>query len=300
MSEKEQKQTQAKDAALEKIATEEIDEVAIVEDVDNSDTEEALRQAEVKERITQLAKATKDNALSCAVLDFNIIKPYIQTMNVVLYCVAAGFLGFITGNVFLGFIAGFLLGTLYLGYTFAVSQKYETDALYQTLKLSPQSIVAGRYLFTLVFSVLVALGAILLASIGVHFSNSAEIFAVSAQTINTLVSLLMFYLTLVLIQLPTYFHLGFVKARLVGALPMFSTILIAVGLILSGADAGFESGLQLVINAMGQYPLIMLSYLTTLIVTLIISYLFSLSTYKSMIRQQGQSSSGDKETTENS
>lgn len=297
MSEKEQKQTSAEDIVeKENDDKAETEEISYVEDVD----EEALRQKEIKERITKLAKATDDSAVSCAILDFKIIQPYIQIINVVLYIVAAGFLGFTTGNVFLGFVAGFLLGTLYLGYSFAVSQKYETDALYQTLKLSSQSIVAGRYLFTLIFSLVVAVGAVLIASIGVHFSNNLEAIALSAQNTGVLLALIMFYLTLVLIQLPIYFYMGFVKARLVGALPMFATILIAVGLIWSGADTSFDSGLQLLTDTIAHYPVIILSYLVTLAITLIVSYLFSLSTYKGEISAPAKPSSDDEEPKENS
>jgi len=297
VSEKEQKQTSAEDIVeKENDDKAETEEISYVEDVD----EEALRQKEIKERITKLAKATDDSAVSCAILDFKIIQPYIQIINVVLYIVAAGFLGFTTGNVFLGFVAGFLLGTLYLGYSFAVSQKYETDALYQTLKLSSQSIVAGRYLFTLIFSLVVAVGAVLIASIGVHFSNNLEAIALSAQNTGVLLALIMFYLTLVLIQLPIYFYMGFVKARLVGALPMFATILIAVGLIWSGADTSFDSGLQLLTDTIAHYPVIILSYLVTLAITLIVSYLFSLSTYKGEISAPAKPSSDDEEPKENS
>lgn len=255
----------------------------LIETEDNSEAEEALRQAKVTERITELAAATKDTALSCAALDFKIMKPYIQPLNLLLYAAAAGFLSFTAGNVFFGFLAGFLLGTLYLSYPFAIRDKYETDKLFADAGLSPQSVVAGRYLFSLGFSLIVALASIVLASVGVQFARSLEpislVPGIAAGSHGVMTSLILLYLILILVQMPFYFRLGFVGARFIGLLPVGVTALVGAGLAWAGAGEVLL-GMHIILEAFAHNPWITVAYLVAAIFVGLLSYFASLSAYK--------------------
>lgn len=261
----------------------------LIEEESTSEADEALRQEKVRARIEELATATKDNALSCAALDFKIIKFYIQPLNLLLYAAASAFLSFTTGNVFFGFLAGFLLGTLYLSYPFAVRDKYTTDKLFAAAGLSPQSLVAGRYLFVLGFSIATALASILLASLGVLFARTlSPISLIPGMTTGAhgaMLSLLLLYLILILIQLPFYFRLGFTGARFVGLLPIIVTAFIAAGLVWVGSGEVIP-GLHIVLEVIAQSPWIVAVYFASFVIMGLASYLMSLNVYKKAYREQ--------------
>jgi hypothetical protein len=195
--------------------------------------EEALRVEEVRKRITKLAEETSDNPLSLAKLDFETLRPYIQTINVLMYLGAAGFLAFTTGSLILGALAGLLLGTLYIGYPFAIDEKYERRALYLRLGLRSSSLVLGRYLFSLLFTFVVAVTSAIFAFIGHHFSQAGMQLFPELGTADALLLVLFSYWIIMAIQLMLYFRYGFSKARLVGTLPMIAAI-VAVAYSLMG------------------------------------------------------------------
>ena len=262
---------------------EEIQRAELIEEESTSEADEARRQVKVKERIIELAAATKDSALSCAVLDLKMTKPYVQPLNLLLYGAAAASLSFFTGNVFFGFLAGFLLAMTYLSYPFAIREKYETDKLFADAGLSPRNLVAGRYIFTLGFSLAAALASILLASVGVLFTRSLEsISLVPGMTTGahgTMLSLVLLYLILALIQLPFYFRLGFVGARFIGLLPVATTAFIAAGLVWLGSGDVIP-GLRIVLESVAQSPWVVAAYFASLVIMGLASYLMSLATYR--------------------
>ena len=199
---------------------------------DDSATEEALRTAKVKERIVELAYATSDNPLSFAQLDFQTVKPYIQPVNVLLYIGAAGFLSFATGSLVLGTVAGLLLGTLYLGYPFAIDTKYNSHELYADTGISKTSMYVGRYLFSFVFSLVVALSSVFAARVGMHFTRSDLNPFPDLSILEGLGAMMLIYWSIMVIQLIFYFRFGYVKARLVGTLPLLAaTIIIGTALM---------------------------------------------------------------------
>ena len=201
---------------------------------DDSATEEALRSEKVKERIIELAEATSDNPLSFAQLDFQTVKPYIQPVNILLYVGAAGFLTFATGSLLLGAVAGLLLGTLYLGYPFAIDTKYKSHEIYANASISKANMFVGRYLFSFVFSLVVAASSILAARVGMHFTRSDLDPFPYLSIFEGLGAMMLIYWVIMIIQLAFYFRFGYVKARLVGTLPLLAATAI-IGSVLIGS-----------------------------------------------------------------
>ncbi|MCL2403646.1 MAG: ABC-2 transporter permease [Coriobacteriia bacterium] len=279
-AELDQQDTDTKDLSDEEIMAE------VEELEDDSEAQAALRFAEIKERITTLATASAKQGgspLDCALLDWAIIKPYIQPVNIVLYGGAAALLGFTMGNVFFGFLAGFLLGTLFLSYPFAVSGKYETDKLYKSLGMRPANVVMGRYLFSLGFAVAAALGALLFASLGVHFSRVAETVSFSAETAGAMLILAALFLTVIMIQLPIYFHVGFVRARYAGVLPLAAAFVLLVSLA-TVASGDLIIGTNRAIDFATENPWLGAASVGACIAVGIGSCLLSLATYKKQVQ----------------
>ena len=233
---------EAADSKHESGSLDNLDNVGLIEDASsNSASEDELRQAKIKERITALAEDTKDSAVSCAMLDFLIVRPYIGPMNIVLYIFAAGLLGFTMGNVLTGFLGGFLMGTLFLSYPFAISGKYNTPELYKSIPLSPAGIVAGRFIFSLGFATICAAGAVILAGLGASFTNSLNPIGLNTDSFGLLLVLIALFLAIVSIQLPLYFRYGFVRARYVGLIPLLTAFWLIVGLSWLGSGDGIAS-----------------------------------------------------------
>ena len=207
---------------------------AVEQAEDDSATEEALRTAEVKERIIELAGAASDNPLSFARLDFQTVKPYIQPVNILLYIGAAGFLTFATGSPLMGAVAGLLLGTLYLGYPFAIDAKYKSHEIYADAGISKSSMLVGRYLFSFVFSLVVALSSVFAARVGMHFTRSNLNPFPGLNIYEGLGAMMLIYWVIMVIQLAFYFRFGYVKARFVGTLPLLAATAI-IGSVLIGA-----------------------------------------------------------------
>ena len=201
---------------------------------DDSATEEALRTEKVKERIIELAEATSDNPLSFAQLDFQTVKPYIQPVNILLYVGAAGFLTFATGSLLLGAVAGLLLGTLYLGYPFAIDTKYSSHEIYTEAGISKVSMFVGRYLFSFIFSLVVAASSVVAARVGMHFTRSDLDPFPYLSIFEGLGAMMLIYWVIMVIQLAFYFRFGYVKARLVGTLPLLAATAI-IGSVLIGS-----------------------------------------------------------------
>jgi len=245
------------------------------------------RYAKVKGRITDEAKKASDNPLSAAALDWRILKPNVQTFSVILYAVAAGFLTFTTGNPYFGFVAGFLLGTLYVGYPFAISGKYDTPALFDSMKLSARSIVAGRYLFIVLLCIAVALSAAVFSYIGMYFSTAAEQFPMVMTwhgPIGLLLVLIAVFMSVTMIQLAFYFVLGYEKARYVGLLPLVVAAALLGGLYLIAGGDDLFGGLGIVFSYLRDNTWVIGAAWGSYLAIALLSYLISLTSYKKQLK----------------
>jgi len=252
--------------------------------IDNSESEEQLRQAKVLARIKELAAKADDNVVSCAKLDYQLTKPYIQILNIVLYVGATGFLSFTTGNALLGFIAGFLLGTLYLSYPFAIAEKYQTPKLLKSAQLSVSSVVGGRFLFSVAFSATVAACALIIASVGAHFSNAQQPILASSTTMGTFIVMLALYLILIMVQLAAYFRLGFTGARYAGLIPVGVTAMLVWLIFWLGDGEGVMPGLYLTISWIDQNYWFTIAAAIAFVIARITAQAVSLKAYEGQLK----------------
>jgi len=253
--------------------------------IDNSESEEELRREKVLARIKELANATDDNVVSCAKLDFQLVKPHIQILNIILYVGATGFLSFTTGNALLGFIAGFLLGTLYLSYPFAIAEKYQTSKVLKASGLSSSTVVGGRFLFSMIFSAAAAIGALAIASLGAHFSNAEQPILATSATMGTFIIMLALYLTLIMVQLAAYFKLGFTGARYAGLIPVGVTAMLVWLIFWLGGGEGVIPGLQVAMNWVDQNYWFVIAAAITFVVTRITAQTFSHKVYEQQLSE---------------
>ena len=85
-------------------------------------------------------------------LDFFTIKPYFTFKSILIYAVIAVFLSITSINIFSAVGFGLMMGTMFIGYPFAIGEKSNMDALYATLSVNRKTVVIGRYAFTLILN----------------------------------------------------------------------------------------------------------------------------------------------------
>jgi hypothetical protein len=155
-------------------------------------------------------------------LDFKTVKPYFKAKNLLIFASVAVFLSVVSGSVLMSIGIGFMLGTLFVSYPFAVGERSNIDALYRTLSISRGTVVRGRYLFVFVLNLLAVLGSFVCASIGLFVSKSAGAFQTGAggnDPTSLIISLTALLVIIQIVQLPLFFRLGYTKAKFMSIVP---------------------------------------------------------------------------------
>jgi len=154
-------------------------------------------------------------------LDFVTLKPYLTVKNLLIFGVCVIFLSGQRGMLETSFSIGFMLGTLFISYPFAVGEKSNLDALYATLSVDRKTVVLGRYIFLILLDICAVAFSFLFTTIGVFGARLANIFqgeSGSSLSLNMVMSAVL--LLIQTIQLPIYFKLGYTKARFLNILPL--------------------------------------------------------------------------------
>lgn len=155
-------------------------------------------------------------------LDYMTVKPYFKAVNLLIYGAIALFLSLTSGTITSGVGVGIMLCTLFLSYPFVVGEKHNMDALYITLSVSRNAVVAGRYLFTLLLNVCLILGTFVLSSAGfivTGFLGLTDNVGVLSRNDGFLV-LAALMLVVQAVQLPIYFKLGYTRAKFISIVPL--------------------------------------------------------------------------------
>jgi hypothetical protein len=160
-----------------------------------------------------------DKALSFVRLDLLTVKPYFTWKQLLIFSFApiamimSSDINNIATTIFM--IFG-MFGMLFAGYPFAIGEKNNADALYIILSIKRDSVVFGRYLFSVMFNLFAGLTAYI-------FIFAA--FLINKQTFNfkeILIIMLVFFIVYTVIQaiqLPIFFKFGYAKAKLLVYLP---------------------------------------------------------------------------------
>ena len=173
--------------------------------------------------------------ISFVKLDFLTVKPYLTLKNLFLLVVVCVFVSW--GNSSSSMVVGMVMmfGATYVSYPFAVGEQNGIDSLYASLPITHDTVVRGRYLFTIA----VNLCAALLAFSTMLFASALFKKAFSLHETLLIVVITFFVFALVqAFQLPIYFKLGYSKAKFVAYIPLFCFP--AIVLLLSSALERFN------------------------------------------------------------
>ncbi len=171
--------------------------------------------------------------LQFARLDFMTIKPYFLGKNLFIYLAMAIFLSIINGGAASGLGVGAIIAMLMSGHTFAVGEKCNADALYVTLSFKRKQVVAGRYMFFLIFNVVIIVCAVIVGAFAGIVSGALGM-EVNSVAIEVWIALAAVFVLAQAIQLPLYFKLGYTKARFIILFPivlLYSLFFVALMLL---------------------------------------------------------------------
>jgi len=187
-----------------------------------------------------------DKIKSFAKLDYMTIKPYLSKKNLLIFGCIMVFLTAMSGNVGSGLGVGMMMGTIYLGYPFALGEKNNMDALYTTLSVDQKTVVEGRYVFMFLFNLISIISALVIATVTLFIAGKLDFAANGVETLIAVAMIAALFAIIQLFQLPVYFKYGYSKAKLLTFLP-FAAIMVGYFLI-SGFANQLLGDMQLLVN----------------------------------------------------
>lgn len=157
-------------------------------------------------------------------LDLFTVRPFARQAG--LFLVVAGVLALTMGDPTFALSIGAVFAALMVSYPFAAADRNDLETLYATLPLPRRAFLAGRYLFAvLLFAATLAVMALLALLVGA-LSGSPLGGGAALAMLATCVAL---FATVVAVQFPVFFRLGYLRARLVAIVPF---VLLAPGVVL--------------------------------------------------------------------
>jgi hypothetical protein len=214
-------------------------------------------------------------------LDFITIKPYFTVKNLMIYGIVALFLIISSSGPASSIGVGFIIamGSMFVGYPFALGEKNGMDTLYATLSLSRKNVVLGRYLFTLTLNLCTVLLSLVLAVIGILVTRTSGFIETAVETLLASIVFAAMFLVIQAVQLPLYFKLGYSKAKFFSMIP-FVVVMAGFGVFYSLAeDSEAFNRVFGFFNTMNSFWFIACVVLALLLVVFA-SYSLSLSFYR--------------------
>lgn len=218
-------------------------------------------------------------AISFVRLDFITVKSYL-TIKTLAIMIAAPLVILISTGVSTMSISMFMVfAALYISYPFAIGDKNCMDALYQTLSITRNTVVIGRYLFTLTFDLCAGIVGIIVTFIMAAATKTQIDYL---EAIFTLLSMFVVVTIIEAVQLPIYFKLGYEKAKFAAYLPFMGVMLAALAIMrFLPKDVSITDQLDNILGWASANP-----YLTALLAAfiwlgiMVVSYQISLSFYR--------------------
>ena len=221
-----------------------------------------------------------DKLKSFVWLDFVTVKPYFFGKNILVFVATALFMTVTSGSISSGIYVGMMLGTLFIGYSFAVGEKSDMDALYITLSVNRKTVVLGRYIFTLLLNVCVVAFVCSVALVGLPIARLVGIGGDGVgDALWTGVLLAALFAVVQAIQLPIFFKYNYAKAKVISIAPFVALMAAFV------AFTTIAKGTETVNRVTGFIVNLNLSWLIVcavlaLVIIMLGSYKLSLSFYK--------------------
>jgi hypothetical protein len=217
-------------------------------------------------------------------LDFMTVKHFFKPIIVVFYMGIAAMYGYIFENLAGGIGYGMAIGTMVMPYSFIIAEKCSIDILYSTLPLGKKTVVFGRYLYVLIFNLIVLFGSIACTVIGI-FMESKKLPTFSFEVFLSIAIVVALFILIQSIQIPIIFKLGYTKAKLFSIVPVLLILLLGVTVSsLYKHREDYEIVVK-ILNEMGNFLTknkisIVLSIVVFIVLCLYISYRISVKVYK--------------------
>ena len=181
-------------------------------------------------------------------LDFYTLKPYKMSLLVLLALAITMTIGFQSLTTLCFYLMMCLI--MIMVYPFSIGEANRLDTLYATLSLKRRNIVVGRYVFALCMEIL-AVVLVLILSWGFSIFTTMEFIFPEILFYLCIASFL--FSTIVSVQYPIYFKLGYNKAKFIAYVPLllifFGFILLPNMLRNSGiTQMGFDDFLKLLMT----------------------------------------------------
>ena len=194
-----------------------------------------------------------NKTLNFARLDLITIKPYLTWKILLLFLAVCAMVGSETGETSVIVGMCMIYGVIFASYPFVIGEKSALDTLYSTLPVSKKSIVAGRYLFSVLLNLATLVMSCLISFITISILGKE--FNLITNVLSALVCFVLFTL-IVAIQLPIYFKFGYTKAKFLTYIPLMAfpaaTLIVSTSVdkndlmpIVTGALAWIESNILL-------------------------------------------------------
>ena len=163
-----------------------------------------------------------NKALSFVRLDFLTVKSYLKN-SLILFAVVALIVILSTGVSTIVVSVVMVFAALLAAYPFAIGEKNNIDALYPTLSINRRTVVLGRYLFALIVDICSGLFACLFAFAALTVMQKDFN---AWESLAAILIIFLVYSGLQSVQLPIFFKLGYMKAKILAYLPFFGLFLL--------------------------------------------------------------------------
>jgi hypothetical protein len=211
-------------------------------------------------------------------MDFMTVKPYFTIRTLLIYAGVAVFLTYASGSAYSSVSVGMMLGTMFVGYPFAVGEKSNMDALYATLSVDRKTVVLGRYLFTLALNFLAVLSSFVLASVSLLAARRFDFALETADALWAVIALAIVFAVVQSVQLPIFFKVSYSKAKFLSVVPYLAIMAGYFTVSLTGGDSIRPP--EFLLKLLDNIETSLLFAAFALLIIVYVSYNLSVSFYK--------------------
>lgn len=212
------------------------------------------------------------NIINAIRLDFRIVKSVYKTAALIFFI--AIFVG-ITAQPAIPIFIIMVFSVFFSGVVFSISEKNHLNKLYGILPLGKSEIVIGRYLYALIFGVVNAIIASIIAYLIAALTHSGLDYFTYAST---LALGFLYFCFAISVSFPIYFKIGFSKAYIFTMLPMY--LILISGIFISKKTNVLDNFKQMIQYFMTHQNLILPAGVILGLILLLISCLISNVFYK--------------------
>ncbi len=190
-----------------------------------------------------------NKAVSVVKFDILTVKPYIKSM---FFLIPIGILLAISNKDAMMLPPMFMLwATLFTAYPFSIGEKNSLDKFLGTTSLKRKSVITGRYLFAYFSAFIILLLALSMVILTYVYTKAP----VDPRAIVFVSSISIFlYSFIISFQIPLYFKLGYLKAKMFTFIPLFGVGLIVPAITIIPSGNSISDFLKWLSNIIEYHP----------------------------------------------